>query len=82
MMAILMIEGKKESNMAHHKSRFWRDIDKHPLPSELCNIDVKLSCGSELMNCINLHNEHPFPPQVFFIGADVTNRITQWRDAK
>lgn len=28
-MAILMTEGKKEINMAHHKSRIWRDIDKN-----------------------------------------------------
>lgn len=69
-----------------HKSRIWRDIDKNPLPENACQIDVKLSCGSILVNCRSTFELNPFDSRdsnhVTFMGNYISKRhITQWRDA-
>lgn len=68
-----------------HKSRFWRDIDKHPLPESNCDIDVKLKCGSILIGCRRRFWVKPERTgAVYFndVNAELMNKITQWRDAK
>ena len=72
--------------MTNHKSRIWRDIDKHPLPENDCEIDVKLDCGSVLIGCRRRFRHGPCSiGTVHFNGLNVEligSEITQWRDAK
>lgn len=63
--------------MTNHKSRIWRDIDKHPLPTNGDLIDVKLDCGSILNNCTKLVFAIEFRGRFFSFES-----ITQWRNAK
>lgn len=70
-----------------HKSRIWRDIDKHPFPES--NVDLKLKDGSILINCKIMmspfeYNKlapcwYPRTNNGIFIHAEL---ITQWRDAE
>lgn len=61
--------------------RIFRDIDKHPLPGKSCRVDVKLSCGSVLIDCE--YNRSYIFPVVFIDLINIpTKSITQWRLSK
>jgi hypothetical protein len=64
--------------------RIFRDIDKHPLPEKTCKIDVKLKCGSELLNCDNdLSILNRKQNVVYFYDHKIgVSHITKWRLSK
>ena len=68
--------------MTNHKSRIWRDIDKHPLP-EKTKFDLKLACGKILLDCITFNGGLIYHNRGAMVDLKLEqHKPTQWRDAK
>ncbi len=59
-------------------SRGYAPIETNPLPKVDCLIDVKLNCGSVLINCIFRYYTNE---QIYFKGAPI-GEIKSWRLSK